>query len=98
MRGIRTLVVWLSTLLVASSNVRAQSVTGQISGTVADSADSVIAGATAQLTNDLTKQVRSITTEASGSFIFANLVPGDYSIHVSHPGFKAYVQHAINVS
>jgi hypothetical protein len=79
-------------------NVEAQSVTGQISGTVTDSADVPIAGASAQLTNDLTKQVRSLTTESSGSFIFSNLVPGNYSIHVSHPGFKAYTQSAINVS
>ena len=98
MKSIRTAATLLSTLLAASSCVRAQSVTGRISGTVTDSADAAIAGATAQLTNDLTKQVRTLTTESSGSFIFIDLVPGDYSIHVTHPGFKAYDQRAINVS
>jgi hypothetical protein len=98
MKSICTVAILLSTLPVSSSTIWAQSVTGQISGTVTDSGDSAIAGATAQLTNDLTKQVRSLTTESSGSFIFSNLVPGDYSLHVSHPGFKAYAQHAINVS
>ena len=42
--------------------------------------------------------MRSLTTESSGSFIFADLVPGDYSIHVTQAGFKAYDEHAINVS
>ena len=98
MKSIRTLAMLLSTLLAASCSVWAQSVTGQISGTVTDSADAAIAGASAQLTNDLTKQVRSLTTESSGSFIFADLVPGNYSIHVTQAGFKAYDQHAINVS
>ena len=98
MKSIRIVATLFSTLLVASSSVWAQSVTGQISGTVTDSAGSTIAGATAQLTNDLTKQVRTLTTESSGSFIFIDLVPGNYSIHVSHPGFKAYDQHPISVS
>ncbi|MEP6467763.1 MAG: carboxypeptidase regulatory-like domain-containing protein, partial [Parafilimonas sp.] len=80
------------------SNALAQSVTGQISGTVTDSADAPIAGATAHLTHDLSKQMRTLTTESSGSFIFPNLVPGDYSIQVTQPGFKSYVQQAINVS
>ena len=97
-KTLRTIALLASTVLVLAPRVRAQSVTGQISGTVTDSANSVVAGATVQLTNDLTKQVRTLTTESSGSFIFADLVPGDYSVHVTHPGFKAYDRHPINVS
>jgi hypothetical protein len=81
-----------------TSMMHAQSVTGQISGTVTDSSDSPISGVTAQVTHDLTKQVRTMNTESNGAFIFPNLVPGDYSIQISHPGFKTYVQRAINVS
>ena len=85
-------------LIGALGSLDAQSVTGQISGTVVDSGDAPIVGAAAQLTNDLTKQVRNLTTESSGSFIFIDLVPGDYSIQITHPGFKTYAQRAINVS
>src|SRR5579871_5077537 len=88
----------LTLLLSAVCSAYAQSVTGQISGTVTDSADSAVAGASVQLTNELTRQVRSLTTESSGSFIFANLVPGDYAVQVSHPGFKSHIQRAVNVS
>jgi hypothetical protein len=85
-------------ILCVSISAYAQSVTGEISGTVTDSADAPIAGAAVQVTHDLTKQVRSVVTEPTGAFLFPNLVPGDYSVQITHPGFKAYVQRAINVS
>src|SRR5258708_607814 len=98
MKHLRAFSILLLATLCALPAAHAQSVTGQMSGTIADSANNAIAGAKAQLTNDLTKQMREIVTETSGSFIFPDLVPGDYSIQVTNPGFKAYVQHAINVS
>src|SRR5579864_4536710 len=67
-------------LLAMLPTVSGQSVTGQISGTVADSAGAVIPGAVVQLTNDLSKQTHTFTTDSNGSFVFANLVPGSYSI------------------
>ncbi len=76
----------------------AQSVTGQISGTVTDPGGSVISNATVTLTNDLTRVAKSQPTDSGGSFLFTNLVPGDYSVRIEHPGFKAYGQRAINVS
>ena len=85
-------------LLAALPAALAQSVTGQISGAVVDPGGAVIAGATVQLSNDLTRQVRSFTTESRGSFLFTDLVPGDYSVHIEFPGFKSYDQKAVNVS
>ena len=97
-RTIRIVIFQLLLLLSALPAALAQSVTGQISGTTVDPGGSVIAGATVQLSNDLTRQVRSFTTESNGSFIFTDLVPGDYSVHIAFPGFKSYDQKAINVS
>jgi hypothetical protein len=88
----------VAALLCAPPVAYAQSVTGQISGTVTDASDAPMSGVTAQLTHDLTKQVRTMRTESNGAFIFPNLVPGDYSIQIAHPGFKTYVQQAIAVS
>ena len=76
----------------------AQSITGQISGSVTDPSGAVIPGAVVQLTSDLTRQVRAFTTDSNGAFVFTNLVPGDYSVHIERPGFKAYEQRAISVS
>ena len=73
----------------------AQSVTGQISGAVADAHGAPIAGAAVRLVHDLSKQIRTFATDSDGNFLFTNLVPGDYSVHIEHPGFKGYDQRAI---
>lgn len=82
MKSIRPVAILLCGLLLAFISAQAQSVTGRVSGMVTDPTDSPIAGATVQLANSLTKQVRTITTETSGGSIFADLMPGDY--HARH--------------
>jgi len=88
----------IAALLAVSSTALAQGVTGQISGTVTDSSNAAVAGASVQLSNDLTRQQRTVTTGANGSFLFVELVPGEYSIRISHAGFKTYAQDKIAVS
>ena len=61
-------------LLAGLQAVYGQSVSGQISGTVADAGGSVIPAASVVLTNDLTRQTRTFTTESAGAFVFTNLV------------------------
>ncbi len=85
-------------LLAAALSAYGQSQTGQISGVVSDPSGAVVAGAKVQLIHDLTKNTREFTTEPTGSFIFTNLIPGDYSLRVEQTGFKAYEQSKINVS
>ena len=84
-------------LLAMMPIANAQTVTGLITGTVIDSAGAVVAGATVQITNGITKQVRTFTTSANGTFIFPDLVPADYDLRVTHPGFKTYIQNRITV-
>jgi hypothetical protein len=97
MKSIRLVAMLLCGLAALSPRIPAQSVTGQISGTVTDAAGSAIAGAQVQLTSELTKQVRAINTDRSGDFLFLDLVPGNYSVQIAHPGFKTHIQHAISV-
>lgn len=75
-----------------------QTITGQITGRLVDAGGSVIVGAKVQLANDLTKQVREFNTDSNGTFIFTNVVPGNYSLRVAQPGFKTYEQKGINVA
>ena len=84
--------------MLPSVLLNAQSVTGQLSGTVTDPGGAIIAGAQVQLTNDLTKQTREFTSEQNGSFVFTGLVPGGYSLHIAQPGFKAFDERGITVS
>jgi hypothetical protein len=84
-------------LLAILPAANAQTVTGSLTGTVADASNAVIAGATIQLTNQVSKQERTFKTATNGTFTFPDLVPGDYSLRVTHPGFKTYIQNGITV-
>ena len=97
MKTIRIAVTILFSLLALAPNADAQSVTGQISGTVTDSAGAAIVAATVEVTSDLTKQVRLFRTDSDGAFLFPNLVPGGYSLHAAQPGFKSYNRTGITV-
>ncbi len=85
-------------LLALLPTASAQSVTGQISGIVVDSAGAVVPGASVQLIHDLSQTVRAFTTEPNGSFVFTGLVPGTYTLRVTHPGFKSADQKGITVA
>ena len=70
--------------------VRAQSVTGSVSGTLLDSAGAVITGAPVQLVNEISQQIRENTTNGAGAFQFTSILPGTYTLKVAKPGFKSY--------
>jgi Carboxypeptidase regulatory-like domain len=62
--------------------------TGTIQGAVTDPAGAVVAGATVTLTEAATNSSRSETTNDSGRYIFANVVPGIYDVSISKQGFR----------
>jgi hypothetical protein len=70
-------------------------VTASISGTVTDPSGAVIAGATVIATNLDTAVTTTVTTNAQGFYSFQELPLGKYSITVTQPGFKSYVQTGI---
>lgn len=78
------------TLLALLPVANAQTLTGQISGTIVDANGASVPGAVAQITNDVSKAARSFTTEANGTFIFPDLNTGSYSLHVTKQGFKSF--------
>lgn len=87
----------LIAFLAIAPAANAQTVTGQITGTVVDAAGAVVTGANVQITNEVTKQVREFTTSGNGSFIFADIIPGAYDLKITHPGFKTFLQNRITV-
>jgi hypothetical protein len=84
----------LTFLLFASLAWRAtaQSLTGQISGTVADPSNAGVPNATIELQNTDTAQVRQTVTDDTGSFLIAQLLPGTYNLKVSASGFTTFEQ------
>jgi hypothetical protein len=81
----------------AMSDVRAQGLTGQISGVVTDSGGGVLPGATVVLKNAGTNSTRETVTGADGAFLFPDLLAGKYDVTVTVSGFKTYEQKGINL-
>jgi len=75
-----------------------QGLTGQISGTVSDSSGAAIARAEVGLANRLTGQVRSTRTSDDGHFVFAELLPGTFSLTITADGFKKFEQKDVVLS
>jgi hypothetical protein len=80
--------------LAASSSpvLHAQSDTGRVTGTVADSVGAVIPGATVILTDTDTGIAQSRTTEGDGGFTFPALMRGHYRIESAASGFAGQKQ------
>src|SRR5579864_2164488 len=81
-------------LIVTCAAVWAQS-TAQINGTVRDSSGLAVAGATVKATQTATGAVRTVTSDAEGAFVFANLPIGPYLLEITKEGFNKYAQTGI---
>lgn len=66
----------------------AQTVSGTITGTVADSSGAVIPGAAIRVTNTATNEVRNAVSNNVGLFSIPALPPGPYAIDVTAKGFE----------
>ena len=88
----------LATLLMAAPFSLAQnSNSGDIRGTVTDASGAVISGATVDITDLQTGVETTVTTNASGLYDAVSLLPGNYDLRFSKPGFKAYVHNGITL-
>ena len=81
--------------LCIPGHLLAQGLTGQISGTVADSGGGVLPGATVTITNAGTNATREAITGPDGAFVFPDLLAGTYDLTVTVQGFKTYEQKGI---
>jgi hypothetical protein len=91
-------VVLLSTALLFTSALSAQTFYGSIVGNVTDPQGSVVPGATVTLTNSATSERRTTPTGADGNYRFVNLVPGAYKVEVESSGFRHYTRDQIQVN
>jgi len=66
----------------------AQSLTGQLSGTVVDSSDAVLPGVTITLVNELSGDQRTTVSNDSGNFVFAAVQAGTYTVKAELSGFQ----------
>src|SRR5215208_1242942 len=75
-------------LFAAALPAAAQTIAGQISGTVVDTSKGRLPGVTVTVTNEGTQAARTTVTDAQGSWVITNLLPGTYTVEGELAGFK----------
>lgn len=89
-------VIALMSLLVCLPAI-AQSTGGRILGRVADPSGAVLANVKVTLTNEATGVTRNAQTNASGDYVFVEVVPGNYDISFEQAGFKQSLRRGVTV-
>ncbi|HEX8813708.1 MAG TPA: carboxypeptidase-like regulatory domain-containing protein, partial [Terracidiphilus sp.] len=85
----------LAALLVVPQIVRAQELTATLAGTVTDTTGAVIPNATITVTENATKAVRVVTSDATGNFVVTTLQAGTYTVSVASTGFESFVAKSV---
>lgn len=87
-------------LLIGSSlgSVNAQTLTGQLTGTVTDQTGAVVPNANITLTNQLSGDIRRTVSNSEGVFAFASVPTGDYTIAIEAQGFAKWERSGLRVS
>lgn len=85
-------------LILFSTNVWNQSVSGSITGAVIDPSGAGVPSAGVTVTNPATGVRLSMTTNAQGYYLASNLIAGDYQVEVTATGFKTFRQNSVPVT
>ena len=88
-RFLAVLFAFVAMLLVLATGAWAQD-NASVTGTVLDSSGAVVANASISLTNTATGQVRQVTSNASGIYLFPGVGVGRYTLDASVAGFQKY--------
>jgi len=90
MKGTFAAVVAVLALTLLATTARAQVLYGSIVGTVTDTADLAVPGATVKITHVETNQSRETTSNETGGYTFPNVAAGTYQVEVTLPGFQTF--------
>ena len=83
-----TTVVLLALAAALPRGVRAQAVTGTISGTIVDQQAQIVPGATLTIINQANNDMRVGVSDERGNFLISNLQPNAYTIRVEMQSFR----------
>lgn len=85
-------------MYVFSSNLSAQTATGQITGVVQDSSGGVLPGATIKVTSERTGIHRTAIAADNGTFVVPSLPAGPYTVEIEFPGFRTHIAQHVEVT
>lgn len=71
---------------------------GNLNGSVVDTAGDPVPGASVEIRNAATGQVRSVTTDARGDFRASELAVGVYNVEVRKAGFAPYLHTGVGLT
>ena len=74
-------------LMMAGSQMQAQSSNAELSGVVTDTSGAVVAGAEVKALNTATNVTYTAVSNGSGLYLLTEILPGPYTITTSAPGF-----------
>ncbi len=83
-------VIWLAAVSLWSQEYR-----GRVQGSVTDTSQSAIVGATVTLANTQTGVTSVRETNESGRYLFDFVLPGPYTVTVQFAGFQRFIQEKI---
>ena len=78
----------LACLLMSLPLAAQTSTTGVVQGTVSDPQGAIVAGAEVKLIDRATNRALEDSTNGSGQYTFANVLPGTYTVTVARSGFR----------
>ena len=79
--------LFIATAAVTPNLIAQTTASGGLTGTVTDPSEHFVPGATVELKDNAKGTLQSTKTDTEGAYVFSFLLPGSYSIKVSHPGF-----------
>src|SRR5690349_21262438 len=94
----KTIPFVLVLVALAAISIAAQTTSGSLSGTVADSSRAAISGAQVQVTSTSRNETRSTQTNQDGRFVFPQLTPDTYVLQVEAKGFKGFKLEGLKVN
>ena len=97
MRHVLRLICATSLALICAVCTFAQTDRGTITGTVADSSNAVIPGASVTATNSQTTSKYETVSTETGNYTLTQLPVGTYDLTVELPGFKKYIRQGVTV-
>src|ERR1700681_916444 len=94
--NVATGMVTIILILLSPAAIFAQAVANaQIHGVIMDSSGAVVPGAKVKATQTETQQVRTTVSDSDGSYVLSSLAVGPYTLEVTSPAFRNYIQSGI---
>lgn len=89
--------VLLVLVAVGTAQAWGQQASAAVNGTVYDSTGAAMPEAMVKLENVDTSVARTTQSNKSGTYVFLNVVPGNYTVRVERTGFESVAQNAVKL-